>query len=130
MRTYGRIVPNNLYPYQKQWIEVATDPNGWNDAVYLTTLNQVCKLNLGESPFFSNYGIPAHESVVTQIAPDLYMTIIQQQFAPYFSYLSLTRLPDTQDDRGAPVPTYSYKAQFHTGAFYEGVGFGNPNVVL
>jgi hypothetical protein len=46
-------------------VEVTTDANGYNDAVYLTTLSQVLKLNLGESPFYANYGIPQYQSVLT-----------------------------------------------------------------
>jgi len=108
MRTYGRIVPNILFPNVKRWVQVNTDPNGYNDMVWLTTLIQVCKLNLGESPFFANYGIPAHPSVVAQIAPDLYMNRIQQQFSQYFLSLIISKLPNQPDkDIGAPSPTYN-----------------------
>jgi hypothetical protein len=108
LRTYGRIVPNILYPDVKQWVEVTTDSNGYNDMVWLTTLIQVCKLNLGESPFFANYGIPAHPSIVAQLAPDLYVNKIQQQFSQYFLSLIISKLPDQPDpDIGAPSPTYN-----------------------
>ena len=130
MRTYGRIIPNNVYPDIKEWIVVTTDINGWNDAVMLTTLNDVFKLNLGESPFFANYGIPAEPSVVTQVAPDLYMQITQQQFAQYFPYLSIVRVADTQDTTGAPVPTYSVTCVMHNGAQVESISYGQPNQVL
>jgi hypothetical protein len=106
MRTYGRIVPDILYPDVKKWVEVDTDERGFNDMVYLTTLLQVIKLNLGESPFFSNYGIPAHPSIVSQIAPNLYMTRIQQQFSKYFLSLIIYRGPDAPDERGIPSPNY------------------------
>lgn len=106
MRTFGRIVPNPLFPDVKQWVEVDTDQNGFNDMVWLTTLIQVIKLNLGESPFYSNYGIPAHQSVVTQIAPDLYMTNIQQQFASHFLSLVISRQTDSPDVDGVPSPSY------------------------
>jgi hypothetical protein len=106
MRTYGRVVPDPLYPDVKKWVEVDTDVNSFNDMVWLTTLIQVIKLNLGESPFYSNYGIPAHQSVVTQIAPDLYMSNIQQQFASHFLSLIISRQPDALDERGIPSPSY------------------------
>lgn len=106
MRTFGRIVPNPLFPDVKKWVEVDTDANGFNDMVFLTTLIQVIKLNLGESPFFANYGIPAHQSVVTQIAPDLYMSRIQQQFAANFLSLIISKQPNAVDADGVPAPSY------------------------
>jgi hypothetical protein len=106
VRTYGRIVPDPLYPDVKKWVEVDTDVNSFNDMVWLTTLIQVIKLNLGESPFYSNYGIPAHQSVVTQIAPDLYMSNIQQQFSPHFLSLIISRQPNATDSDGTPAPSY------------------------
>jgi hypothetical protein len=118
MRTYGRIVPNILFPDVKKWVEVITDANGYNDMVWLTTLIQVVKLNLGESPFFSNYGIPAHPSVVAQIAPDLYLNRIQQQFSQYFLTLIVSKLPNQPDpDVGAPSPTYNISVITTYGAF-------------
>jgi hypothetical protein len=104
MRTYGRTV--DVLTGKKQWWEVLTDFNGFNDSVWLTTLAQVLKLNLGESPFFANYGIPAHPSVVTQIFPDFFMARTQQQFAGYFASLILVKLPDAVDDDGRPAPAY------------------------
>lgn len=109
MRTYGRTV--DVLTGKKTWWVVVTDVNGFNDSVYLTTLAQVCKLNLGESPFFGTYGIPAHPSVVTQIYPDFYMVRIQQQFAPFFASLVMTPTPIAQgaadSDDGRPVPAYN-----------------------
>jgi hypothetical protein len=104
MRTYGRT--QNVLTGKKTWWVVKTDINGFNDSVFLTTLAQVCKLNLGESPFFSNYGIPAHPSVVTQIFPDFYLVLTQQQFAPYFASLILAIIPDAVDEDGRPAPAY------------------------
>jgi hypothetical protein len=115
MRTYGRIVPNPLYPYTKKWVEVDTDENGYNDMVWLTTLIQVIKLNLGESPFFSNWGIPAHPSIVTQIAPDYYMTLTQQRFAQYFLLLIISRANGFDED-GVPAPLYNVSVTTTYGA--------------
>ena len=112
MRTYGRT--QDVLSGKKKWWVVTTDINGFNDSVWLTDLAQVLKLNLGESPFFANYGIPAHPSVVTQIYPDFYMARTQQQFAHHFASLILTTLPVTQgsadsfaeNQDGAPAPRY------------------------
>ena len=88
MRTYGRVPGSGGNTI---WVEVVTDPNGQNDQIYLTTLLQVLKLNLGESPFWANYGIPAFQDVIQQIFPDFYVSLIQQQFAQYFASLTISR---------------------------------------
>jgi hypothetical protein len=112
MRIYGRT--QDVLTGKKTWWRVTTDANGFNDSVYLTDLAQVLKLNLGESPFFANYGIPAHESVVTQVFPNFFLARTQQQFAGYFASLILTPLPVDQGSAdsfatgqgGAPAPRY------------------------
>lgn len=106
MRTYGRVYsPNGTY----KWVVVTTDANGFNDLVYVTTLIQVLKLNLAESPFYSNWGLPAKQSVLQQIAPDFQMALTQQQFAPYFAALTLAKT-------AAYPPTYRINAVTHQGS--------------
>jgi hypothetical protein len=117
MRTYGRIVPDPLFPDDKQWVIVETDANGFDDMVWLTTVVQTIKLNLGESPFYANFGIPAHASVISQIAPDSYLSRIQQQFAQYFLSLIISRQEDRLDERGIPSPCYLVTAITKYGAF-------------
>lgn len=115
LRTWGRTY--DLYG-NPTWVEVTTDTNGFNDLVYLTTLAQVLKLNLGESPFFANYGLPAHQTIVTQVAPDFYLTATQQQFAQYFASLTIARLAPTPPliGKAADSPTYQINAVAHNGA--------------
>lgn len=108
MRTYGRI--NQVDNMGGTWVEVTTDANGFNEQVYLTTLIQCLKLNLGESPFWANYGIPAYQSVMTQVFPDFYAAQTQQQFAPFFASLSITRVV------GSFPPVYNVKAICFGGA--------------
>lgn len=84
MRTYGRI--NGV------WVVVETDAQGNDDLVWLATLAQCLQLTPGESPFFANYGIPAQQSVVTQIFPDYYVALMQSLFAQYFSSLAIARI--------------------------------------
>lgn len=105
MRTYGR--------FNGAWEEVTTDANGYNDNVWITTLCQSLKLALGESPFFANYGIPAQQSVMTQIFPDFYVSQTQTQFSPYFASLTITRV------QGSFPPVYNAKAICHSGAILE-----------
>lgn len=106
MRTWGRIVNADG---SKTWVEVTTDDAGYNDAMWLTTLIQTLKLNLGESPFFANFGIPAQQCVVTQVFPDFYIAQTQQQFAPYFASLTIAK-------QASPTPTYSINAVTQQGS--------------
>ncbi len=92
------------------WIEIDTDANGFNDNVYLTTLAQVLALNLGESPFYANFGIPQQQTVVTQVFPDFYAAQTQTQFAPYFASLIIKRV------QGSYPPVYTVTAISHSGA--------------
>lgn len=101
MRTWGRVFPEDgSDPY---WVEVVTAPDGSNDAVWITTLAQVLLLNLGESPFFGDWGIPAQQSIVTQIFPDFYVSVTQQRFSPHFASLIVAKQPTTPED---PDPNY------------------------
>lgn len=113
MRTYGRVA-SETDPRGYTWQEVDTDAKGFNDAVYLTTLAQVLKLNLGESPFWSNYGIPQYQTIVTQVFPDYYVAQTQSQMSGYFVSLSLQR----QNSKGDPV--YAVRAVMHDGAIVTG----------
>ena len=108
LRTYGRT--GQVNGVGGTWVEVTTDANGYSDQVYYTTLIQVLKLNLGESPFYGNYGIPAQQSVITQVFPDYYVMQTQTQFAPYFASLVITRVPLTT------TPTYDVTVVCHSGA--------------
>ena len=106
LRTYGRTYnPDGTY----QWAVVTTDANGFSDEVYLTTLVQCFKLNLGESPFYSQYGIPAQQSVIQQVFPDFYVNRTQSQFSQYFASLQVSKVAN-------PTPTYNVSAITHQGA--------------
>lgn len=105
MRTYGRVTnPDG----SKTWVVVTTNANGSNDMVWLTTLIQVLKLGLNESPFYANYGIGAQQAVMSQVAPDYDVAKTQLQFSGYFASLAIARAP-------ADVPTYAVKVTTHQG---------------
>ena len=98
MRTYG------VDPKTEQWVEITETSYIW-----LATLAQTLRLNQGESPFYANYGIPAHTSVMTQIPPDLAVNRTQTQFAPYFASLTVVKQQNTLN------PTYNINAVFQNG---------------
>jgi len=107
MRTYGRIANEDG---SKTWVTVETDSSGYSDSVWLTTLAQCLKLNLGESPFYASYGIPQYQTIVTQVLPDYYVMQTQTQFSPYFASLTITRV------QGSFPPVYQVNAVCHNGA--------------
>jgi hypothetical protein len=106
MRTWGRVFDELG---NGTWIEVLPDANGFLDSIMVTTLIQCLKLNLGESPFYSNLGIPEQQTVMTQIYPDYYVNNIQQWFAPQFASLLVSRQPTFQ-------PTYLVTAVTQQGS--------------
>lgn len=107
MRTYGRITNEDG---SKTWVVVETDANGYSDNVYLTTLVQCLKLNLGESPIYANYGIPQYQTIVTQVLPDYYVMQTQTQLSQYFASLTISRV------QGSFPPVYQVNATCHNGA--------------
>ena len=103
MRCYGRTYNvDGTYT----WSEITTDANGYNDAVYVTALAQVLQLQLGESPFYSNYGIPAQPDIVSQIFPDYNVYLTQQRYAPYFASLKVTKV-NALNQYNVPTPVYN-----------------------
>lgn len=104
MRIFGRNAAS-------VWSEIDTDPNGFNDDVYLTALIQAIKLNPGESPFYANIGIPSQQSVIQQLLPDFYVAQIQQLYAGYFVSLVIGRISSSP-------PIYQASIIGHTGASF------------
>lgn len=92
------------------WVTVETDANGNNDMVYLVNLCQVLQLNLGEDPQFATYGIPFIPAVQQGVAPDWYVSRVQQQFSPYFASLTIQRATDQNGD-----PVYNVNVMTHQG---------------
>lgn len=89
MRTWGRVTDPNTK--QLVWVEVTTDADGNDAYVWATTLCQNLKLNLGESPFWANHGIPAQPTVVQQVFPDFYVALNQLRFSRFFASLIIAR---------------------------------------
>lgn len=114
MHTWGRIFD----AYGKAtWVKVVPADNGDLTQIYLTTLIQNLQLSYGESPFHGTAGLPAVQSVLTQIAPDFYVAQTQARFAQYFASLIITRVQIQQTIAGqTPPPTYRINAVAKTGA--------------
>jgi hypothetical protein len=100
-RTYGRDTNGN-------WFLVTETSYIW-----LTTLAQVLQLNENESPFYANYGIPAINSIQTQVPPDMAVSRTQSQFASYFASLTVYKYP------GMNIPTYNIYALFFDGTIIQ-----------
>lgn len=122
MRVWGRlptIAGGNVEALQPgaayTWVADETDAQGWNDYPYLTALCQCLKLNLGESPFFGNFGIPARTSVRQQIPPDYAVAFTQSYFAPFFASLIITKAAATQP----PLPTYNLSIIRNSGSVFK-----------
>lgn len=96
MRTWGRVDENGV----KKWVAVESDETGDFTYGWITTLIQTLKLNLRESPFYAQYGIPAQQCIVEQVYPDYYVNMVQQQFSGYFASLAIKKIA------GASNPTY------------------------
>jgi hypothetical protein len=103
MRVWGRRYNAQKTAYE--WVQVNTDANGFNDAVYVTALAQVLQLNTGESPFWANYGIPAIRSITLQLFPDLAVYFIQQQYAKYFASLKIGKI-EAVNEYNVQTPVY------------------------
>jgi hypothetical protein len=110
VRVYGRVLNPQTQTYS--WQEVQTSASGQNDYVYITALIQCLKLNLGESPFWSNWGIPAQQSVVQQIFPDFYVSLIQQRYSQFFSTLQISKIY-------SPTPTYNINITTNQGVQFQ-----------
>ena len=108
MRTWGRA------PGSEVWQEISTDANGNDDMVWFATLAQCLKLTPGESPFFSQYGIPAQQSIATQVFPDYYVAQMQSMFSQYFMSLLISRAKAATTDNPAN-PIYNVNVITHRG---------------
>ena len=105
MRTYGRDNHGN-------WFTVVVDSTGFDDDIWLTTLAQVLTSNLNESPFYANYGLPARDSIIARTHPDYWISIIQGQFAQYFTSLTIQKTVDNTNN----TPTYHVEVIKNNGA--------------
>jgi hypothetical protein len=105
MRVYGRLYAEDG---SYTWVVRQTNSINGNADVFLTALVQCLNLNLNESPFYANAGIPAQPSIVQQLFPDFYVSLTQQRYSPYFANLIVSKLPTS-------TPTYDINATLQNG---------------
>ncbi len=116
MRVYGRRPVDLSDPDgPKEWVVVETTPQGMNDGVHITALAQTFKLNLNESPFWANFGIPARDTILQQIWPDFYVTFIQQYYSQFFASLIVTPVRESFE------PYYRAQVTTHQGFTYPNI---------
>lgn len=113
MRAYGRVTDIHG---NKTWVVVQTDSGGDSSYVYVTALAQCLQLNLNESPFWANYGIPAKAAVVQQMQPDFFVAKITNYFSQFFASLIVAKQPQKP---GNPEPVYRMSAILKNGAHFQ-----------
>lgn len=113
MRAYGRVT--DKYG-NKTWVTVQTDSGGDSSYVYVTALAQCLQLNLNESPFWSNFGIPAKAAVIQQMQPDFFVSYITTYFSQFFASLIVAKRAQAL---GQPTPIYDMSAILKNGATFQ-----------
>lgn len=118
MRVYGRILTDPTdQDSATKWVVVETDSDGNDTYCYITALIQCLKLNLNESPFYADKGIPAQQTIMTQIFPDYYVANIQNYYSQFFASLLINRVPQTEQDPSAV--TYNVNITTKQGTKYQ-----------
>ncbi|WP_143331011.1 hypothetical protein [Burkholderia aenigmatica] len=101
------------------WEAIETPDTGDASQFWVTALSQNLQLILGESPFNGNTGVPVFDAIDTQVPPDLYVQIIQQQYASHFLSLTIARVPNNQKrSDGSLALTYNVTAVLRNGMVY------------
>lgn len=118
-----------------KWVAVETDSNGFDDYPHITALVQAIRLNLNESPFWGQFGLPARQAILQQQPPDYNMQFIANYFSQFFASLVISRAPiappggtfrTQQQNRPAgaqdaydPTPTYFVQILRKDGSTFE-----------
>ncbi|KMQ89824.1 hypothetical protein RF55_10509 [Lasius niger] len=99
---------------KRKWISVS------DNTAILTWLQQAVLLQLGESPFWVDWGLPVIGFLSQGIYPDLYMQKTKERFQPYFLNVNINRnIPDNPEDQIAyTVTAIPYPGQTLAGAEY------------
>lgn len=128
--SWGRTYDANGNP---TWVQVMTDANGFSDYVYISAFLQCVKLNLGESPFWAEFGIPAHQAITQQLPPDYNIQLIATFFQQFFASVIVSRAapavavntvsqntgPYGKVNPGRPIPNYWIQILRRNGSIYQ-----------
>lgn len=101
-RVWGRVHNANG---TRTWNAYETSDSGSDDMPNFIWLQNVLLLQLNESPFYSDWGVPVHKTLATQIFPDYYMSLTQQRFAQYFASCIITRVATDQPEYQVSIVT-------------------------
>lgn len=63
-------------------------------------------MSVGESPYFGDWGLPAQQSVIQQVFPDYYVSLMQQRFSPYFASLLVAKSASSTPTYGVTIVTH------------------------
>jgi hypothetical protein len=126
MRVYGRVPVDQRNPKGPlKWVVVQTTTQGFDDDVYICALAQTLKLNTNESPFWGNYGLPAHQSIMQQVMPDYYILQAQRFYSSFFASLIVYKEPkipdpllDNLQNVNVPAPVYRFSVITNLGFKY------------
>lgn len=85
-----------------------------NDQGNIAWLQNSLLLQLGESPFWADWGIPVQQTLVSRVWPDYYLNMTQQRFRDVFPTLQITR----RDGGNGADPVYDISIILNDGTFY------------
>lgn len=86
-----------------------------NKQASIAWLQNALLLQLGESHFWADWGLPVTQNIVTQIWPDYYVNLTQNRFSDYFASLRITHDSTSTEDN----PVYQVAAIFPDGTTYQ-----------
>lgn len=89
------------------WEAFETDSAGVDDYPNFIWLQQALLLNLNESPFYADWGIPVQQTLATSIYPDYYTAKTQKRFSSYFPSCSISRIPSSDVSYSVNITTKS-----------------------
>ncbi|WP_077395442.1 hypothetical protein [Bombella intestini] len=77
-------------------------------------LQNALLLQLGESPFWADWGIPVQQTLVSRVWPDYYLNLTQRRFRDIFPSLQITR----KDGGNGADPVYDISVILNNGTLY------------
>ena len=89
----------------RTWQAFETDDTGSDDLPNFIWLQNALLLRIDESPFYSDWGIPVQQTLISQVFPDYYTSIMQRRFSQYFASCIISRQSTTTPSYGVSIVT-------------------------